>query len=438
MIAGFPCWRAERPAKDWSFELRKIIHRCADHNPDRLRPLVVGLAVGALLGLSVLAVCGCSRQTEHSAAQETAKTAETATRTCPVVCDSGPWTAFRSLADRLAAGMDVPRPELAAYTQLPQVGAWCRSLETSAPTASNVANWLEGAWWAEQGHQGDQKANRMRASMGALFRYAQTRGERIDSLVAEFVGGGRDCMMYELAEFWLDPDTIPSPLVLVFLPGSDEIRLFEGKVYVDAGVLAAGGSDQTARQVASLLYRSLAATPGTNPIEATGEQAVGQCLRVLKNEGIAGWIEQITAVAFDADHPTLSRVHIVPEDFYRKAQRTITGFSERLPAMLEDPAVMAQEGQSFARSLAASNAFTQTGIAMADVIASRLGVERLRAVRDSVPGFLAAYQEAALANARPLPEPGTAGISLYESVPALEPETFELLYALTLREWPSP
>ena len=103
--------------------------------------------------------------------------------------------------------------------------------------------------------------------------------------------------------------------------------------------------------------------------------------------------------------------------------------------MLADPAVMETRGQSFARSMAASSAFSKMGLAMAEVIVGRLGEERLHQVRQSVPDFFAAYQEAARLNPTPIPEPGSEGIVLYESVAALEEDLFEPLHSLLVRHF---
>ena len=70
------------------------------------------------------------------------------------------------------------------------------------------------------------------------------------------------------------------------------------------------------------------------------------------------------------------------------------------------------------------------------MISHRLGEDRLRQASRSVPGFLAAYQEAALLNPDPAPSPGLPGNELFETVPPLNPELFDKLHAMLSRIFP--
>ncbi len=257
-------------------------------------------------------------------------------------------------------------------------------------------------------------------------------------MLANFVNGQAACQVRDLADLWLNPDSIPTPLVLNFLPAMSEIGIFEDEIFVDTGVLQAGGTEQTVRNIVTLLFRNLEALDGENPITVEGEQAVAEMFRVMMNEGVASWIEETVRLEFDHNHPDLYKVHIIPEDFFRKAQQTSDTMEKVMPGMLADPTVMVAKGLSFAREMAANNAYTGTGLAMASVIGHRLGAERLQQVRRSVPDFIAAYQEAALLNATPIPEPGTADIQLYESVRPLSPELFTALHDMLSRYYEAP
>jgi hypothetical protein len=375
---------------------------------------------------------------DETGAEQAQPAAGRKTRDCQVRVNSEPWTMFADLTGRLAAGQAVPRAELEAFGALPAVSVWRASQEPNVPTAARVGNWLAAAWREDISKTGKKKINSDRIAMGRSYRYSQQHRAEIDAQLREFTAGNRTCELRELAEAWLAPEQIPTPLVLNFVPAVPEIRIADAEIFIDTGVLHAGGTDQTLRQIAALLYRDLAAVPGANPIESDGEQAVAECLRVLLNEGIAGRIEQTTAIEFGTQHPSLARVKIVPEDFYRKAQQTVEKFETWLPEMLADPAIMAGRGRSFARALAASGAFSKTGLVMADVIVARFGAERLHQVHQSVPGFFAAYQEAARLNPTPVPDPGTSGIELYESVRAFPEELYEPLQEILDRHYGSP
>ncbi len=406
--------------KDWSSELRKISHQTPDHNIARtLIPAI--LAVCCLL-----AAGGCQiGESGHTAAKDAAD--------CDVQLNTAPWKSFKSMADRMSHGEAVSQEELEAYGRLPAVAAWRQSLAPNVPQPMNLANWLQDPWWTILGKPSKRRRPPDRVAMSRSFSYSHDHTADVDAYLKQYTAGHRACALDSLVSFWLSPENKPVPLVLNFLPAKAEIRLHEGQVFVDTGALVAGGGDQTNRSIATLLYRSLEAPSGTSPVETAGEQAVAECLRVMLNEGVAGWIEQTTSLEFDREHPALYKVHIVPEEFYRKARLTFARWEASLPAMFAEPEVMADQGSEFARSMAGSNAFAQTGIAMAELIVGRLGEERLREVRHSPAAFLAAYQQAALLNPSPAPEPGTPGIELIDSVPALSPEVFENLHALLER-----
>jgi len=403
--------------------LRKIIHQPVDHNTTRtLLPAVtcIVLALGSL---------GC----QDNGTQDVDQTTGASPRDCAVTIDTRPWSAFHSMAARMSRGEAVPEAELNAYGMLPAVESWRRSLAPNVPQPGNVANWLQTPWLTELGKSGKRKMPANRIIMGRNYLYSYNHAAIIDSLLDQYTAGPQACDLADLVARWLSPGNIPSPLVLNVLPAMAEIRMFEDEVYLDTGVLVAGGLTQTNRSIATLLYRNLEAIPGTNPLEAEGEQAIAECLRVIVNEGIAGWIEQTTQVSFDREHPSLCKVRIVPTDFYRKAQQTIDRFADQLPKLLADPATMTAHGSDFARGMAGANSFSKTGIAAAELIVARLGEERLHEIRGSVPDFWAAFQEAALLNDNPAPALGTAGVPLYESLTPLAASLYEPLHALMER-----
>ncbi len=411
--------------------MRKIIHHLAYHNIARAALTTL------LLSILLLGAAGCGQKADTDAASGQAATTSTHAD-CGLVVNAKPWVAFLDMANRMAAGQEVPRAELEAYGQMPAVDAWRRSLTPNVPRVAALANWLEGAWWEKLGRTGKHKVVADGRSMGRSFLYSHQHQTQIDELIAAFNSDEYACRVRDLNALWISPDNISSPLVLNILPTMAEVRIFENEIFIDTGVLQAGSKEQTVRLITSLLYRNLEAVPGKPPLESTGEQAIAECLRVMMNEGMAALIEQTLNLEFDPRHHTLHKIQMVPEDYYRKAQYTLGLFAEQLPVMFADDAVMAARGGTFARTLAAGSSFTQTGLAMASVIKARLGLDRLRQVRSSVPDFLAAYQEAALLNNTPCPEPGTTGTKLYETVPPLDPALFSSLHAMLQRHFTTP
>ncbi|MCB1181823.1 hypothetical protein KDM41_00150 [bacterium] len=414
--------------------MRKIIHRSGRHNrPARGRSTVLAAAVAIPLILA-----GCDQGGRDEAAGGRAGASGAGPAACGVTVDGSAWTGFVPLADSMAAGHGVPRAELETWAALPAVAAWRRVQTPNSPTAGNVANWLEAAWWDELGRTDAHKANANRSEFRRTYRYSQEQRQRIDGLLAEFTAGDAACRIHDLAASWVAPERMPAGWRLVFLPNRPEVRVEESEIFVDTGLLAASGIDQTVRHVAALLYRNREALPGENPLQMSGADAVAESFRIIMNEGVASHIEQTEGIHFSPDHPTLGSVRIIPEDFFVKARDTIESFPTALGPLLGDRTQMVARGESFARRLAGGNAFTGTGLAMAAVISHHAGEDELRRVHRSPAAFLAAFQAAASRNPVPPPTAGAPGVDLVETVPPLAPEIYEPLQALLAEKFPAP
>ncbi len=386
-----------------------------------------------LLVIPILAVTACSQDAgtgEKSSAQAADPAAD-----CAVITDTSAWTALKVVADRIAAGADVTKEELDAFGDLPTVTIWRNTQQPRVPSAQRLGNWLEGTFWKELGHEGKQKSNTDRSILMRSYRYSLGHRDLIDKRLAELTGP-RKCEVADLARLWVEPGLLPQTLTILFLPAKTEIRIFEGSLLVDTGIVGASSVDQVIRQMASLLYRNYQFVPGPIPMKQEGAEAVAHSLRVMMNEGLAGWIEQIVDLDFDTRHPALDRIALVPEDFFLETQETIALFNSQLGPMLDDEDRMAENGLAFTRLLAVGGSFVRAGYGMSAVIAAHLGEERLRAVSRSVPSFLAAYQEAASLNPVPVPVPGALGSELFQTVPPLDPDIFNKLYAMLTRVFP--
>ncbi len=396
----------------------------------RLRSFVIpGIAL-VFLSLTVVA---CAPDKEPAVKQK--PSLQTESVDCRLTTDTSGWTAFKAIADRVAAGQDVPLDDFYAYAELPSVTLWRRSLEKDAPTAQRISNWLEGVFWEKLGREGQQKRTPDRSDYLHNSNYCLENRERIDARLDEMTGP-RKCEMDKLIRYWCEPENIPADFTIYFLPTKPEIRIKDGDLFVDTGVLGAGSADQVIRNVASLVFRRFQTIPGTDPMELEGELSVAHSFRVLANEGVTGWIDKAAILEFDTAHPALHKVNLIPENFFMKAQEALEMMNRQLGPMLDDEAEMAKKGVLFAGHLAGMNAYSQTGYGMSSVIFHRLGEDRLRDASRSVPGFLAAYQEAALLNSDPVPHPGKAGSELFETVPPLDPELFTKLHAMLSRVFP--
>ena len=326
--------------------MRKIIDPSSLHNAASPRPLALILVLALA---AALVGAGCGGDSGGQAGQATADP-----DACPVSVDLGGWQAFSALCARIAAGETPPEADLAALGEQPAFVLWRQAMAPNVPSALRVGNWVEEAFWPESGRDNDErKLNADRRAIGANFRWAWDRRARVDSLAALLAGPEAGCAILARTAGWIDPARLPAPLPIHVLPGKPELRFHEGHVFVDTGVLAAGLPSQLERQLAGLLYRNLAAEDGTNPLEAEGDLAVAHTFRILRNEGIAAWIEELPHTHFDPEHPRLRRVRPVPEFFYETTLRTLEVTSEGLPRLFADPAEMQAQGGAYARTIAA-------------------------------------------------------------------------------------
>ena len=410
--------------------MRMITQDAAHHNTAAARSVLIHWGLPVLLLLTVTA-CSQDPGTEGKPVEDVPQQ----TTSCDLTTDTSAWTAFKELADRIAEGEPVSKKELDAFGNQPSVTAWRNSFEPGVPSALRVGNWLEGTFWNELGRKGKQKLSTNRATFMRSYRYSLDNRDRIDERLAELTGP-RKCDVVDLGRFWIEPDRWPGNLTIHFLPAKAEIRIFEGSLLVDTGLVGAARSDQVIRSMAGLLYRKYQFVEGENPIEVEGTEAVANLFRILMNEGLASWIEQTAILEFDRKHSKLSKFQPIPEDFFAKTQQAVQLLNGQLGSMFDDETVMVAKGQALVTQMGVSNLISQTGYGMAAVIVARHGEDRLREVGRSVPAFLAAYQEAASLNTVPAPVPGEIGVELYQTVPPLQDEVFTELHALLTRVFP--
>ncbi len=395
--------------------MRNVVDEAVRHNPRRAAPL-------AFLVLAVL-VAGCGGGDGNSEGGDRA-TAEAAGQPCPVIVDISGWEAFRDMAARMAAGENPADAELLDLAAQPAIAGWIASLEPNVPNPDRMGVWLRHLYRAELGLPPEAKPDRDASDMAGGWNWTLDRRDRVDEAASLLAAPGGPCGLLERLDGWVEPANLPDPLRLYVVPGKPELRWHDGALFVDAAVLIAGSPDQLMKQLAGLVYRNVQAEDGANPLENPGPLAVANTMRILRNEGIGTWLEDLPHTWFDQEHPRLRRVHPVPEHFFLAAGRMIDVLNDRLPPMLADPAVMEARSGDFVRSVAAAGGFNQSGYAMAAVIDANLGNERLQQAAKSVAGFLAAYQEAALLNGDDRPRPGDVGTRPWQSLGPLDEDVF--------------
>jgi hypothetical protein len=400
-----------------------ISHDTARHNAPGLFPLRRRPLPWLLTTIFLLLLAGCGGAEQEQAGTPEAKE-KSSTAACPVVVDVSGWETFQALGDRLSKGEQVPARELEAFGSLPAITLWRESMVGNVPEAYRVGNWAEFAFWDEVGQGRPSKPNEDRMKFGPAMRFSYDNRQEINELISLFAEQDNLCSISKLASYWLDADKKPDPLTVSFVAGKPELRSHHGQLIADTGLLLAGGQAQLGRQLVAILYRERQVVDGKSPLDLTGAESIANTLRVMMNTGIASWIEDMPNTYFRPVHPRLGQVTFVPENIFTTGIRGMNILSTNLPEMFADEAVMTQKGQSLSRAITGSGALTQGGYCMAAVIVNRLGEDKLRAVRNSPPAFLKAYQQAASLNTLPLPQPGEIGRQLHETMPAFPEDVY--------------
>ena len=407
-----------------------IIHDALHHNIRRLLPV-------ALLGAALLLLGSCGGD-DGKSGQEAGPRSQSpaAGHDCAAQVNTDAWDGFLDLARRLDSGQEVTSAEVADFCSGQVMAAWLESISNRTPREPlHMEQWLKGAFWDKVGQGRPRKDSAEARSYYQDLRFNFDHREGIQERIDEFAGAGRQCNVLEKARFWLDEDKIPDPLVVSFVASQPQLRSHHGLLLVDTTVLLASSPRQLEAQLVALLYRERQVMDGPNPLELTGAPSIAHTVRLLLNEGVSGYIEDMPSTTFSSVHPYLSTVHIVPEEVFRLGIRAVGYLSHTLELIADDPAQLEAKGKEIGRSLVAMGALNRGGYAMAATIAGHLGEERLAGLSQDPAGFIAAYQEAALQNQTPLPRPGDPGHELHETMPAFSAKAYDQLMAFLQEEF---
>ena len=426
--------------------MRSIYNETARHNGldplkrsdlARLPLLLVGLLAGALLFAAAGCGDGGEATTERAGENIEDQTATNPSETAqdgPLRIDDGGWRAFRASVDRIQAGEQLTLEDLSSVGDQESFRIWRGCLDTNVPGADRIGRWLEGAFWSELGRTGPMKRSGDRRAMIASYQYSYQARESVDRQVEQWSSPDHRKSFLALADLWMDPVNMPVPLTIHFLPTKPELRYCSSGLFVDTGVLVAGGNRQLEGQLVAMLYRNLQAIPMPSGPDSSGVNSVVKAFRILLNDGIAMWIEDAPRTFFRQDHYSLAKVALVPENLFLNGIKTIQFMNQHLPAMFSDPDVMSRQGPAFPLEAGAGGTLSRAGYAMVATINHHLGQERLLEVRRSVPDFLSAYQEAAQMNPEPRPIPGAPNSPLPQSMPPLDPEVVLQIQELLRKE----
>lgn len=367
-----------------------------------------------VLGALLLLATGCgdgADDREEPAAEAT----QPATGLRVEVDDSG-WTAFVYLAGRVTSGQQVTRPEMGGLGAQPAWERW-RSSKDEKIDLRRIANWFEATFWTELGATGPQKKSSVRMIFSESWRWSWDHREAVTTRIRETAADSP--RLTAMLQEWISPANLPGETVLTILPSQPEFYLVGDEYFLDTGFLAATPRQRLPRELTGLMFRDREFIPGPNHRGEEGGSAVAHTFRALRNEGVAHWIEDTPQAYFINDHPSFRKALVIPEKFYEQALLALTILDKELPPMWADPQRLADAGHALMRDLNTIQADRNLGYVMSAVIVGHLGEERLREASRTVPGFLAAFQEAAALNPSPPPLLHETRGAYYRAVPAL-------------------
>ncbi|MFO7654444.1 MAG: DUF5700 domain-containing putative Zn-dependent protease [Candidatus Krumholzibacteriia bacterium] len=390
------------------------------------------VAAGLLLGL---AACG-SGEGDGDTEAASGAAGDVVRLECPVVITTTGLEAFLDLTGEIQAENRIPPGRKGELASLPIYDLLLRSYDEPVPAElldrlvlyATVGRTSSGGLRRLEGEKLPANTG-MIASMG----YVVDNGPAVTAAVERLIAADLGCKVAERARGFVPAADIPDPLRIDFLAADAELRFFEDRFLVDAGLAAALDVDQLERALASSLYRKYGAPVHANPVTVEGAAALHSTWGAVVHGGVGSWIDEFETLYMDTDHPRLSRYTMpVPEEIMARGVRQLGNVIAATADALADTQQVA-DGQEGDRGLAAhkllapSGGYSSVGFAMARLIERRLGEERLRSSANSVAAFLTAYQEAALRN----PDQPTSTEGSYnwylERMPAFPPDVFERL-----------
>jgi Putative zinc dependent peptidase (DUF5700) len=356
---------------------------------------------------------------------------------CGVTIDDTAWNVFADISRRATAGETVGPADFQVFADLPIMPKWRESLPNNIP-ASYVVNWLDYTFDSHFNRDGKKKYNQYQKDYSRSYLYTIDHLEEITPKITSFATGDFRCQLVEKVNFWLPPGTVSDSLVVVFLPSRPEIRVFEKYIFVDTGILFAGNHNQLVSQLAALIFRDRMMLSADNPAKMDGRPALATIFYATMKEGLAGYIEDQLETIFAQDHPKVGVFNIVPEYVFGGGRQVISMLNEHLPAMLADEAVMMKNGNNLVRTLITAHIVNYAGYSMSATIADKFGDERLRDTMGSPAAWLRAYQEAALLNPSPAPEPVEVINNWSMSMPPLNDVAYNGLLEILETAFPAP
>ncbi len=352
-------------------------------------------AAGALL-IALLAVAGCGGGGDQAATADRPAPGSTHVGSaCALVITDHGLRQFYDLADRVAAGEQVSVEAMGQVAAQPVWDRWRRSFEPDVVPAAPIGRALFLTFRTEDELPERLRDKPIRVDLLRNYLAAVELRPRIESFVEDITADDGVCAALDLLAGWVSDGDLPDTLRLDFMVGHPEIRYYEDHIMLDAGLAWACGRGQLARSIASVVYRHVAAVEGIAPDQAHGPDILLESLRLVRNEGIPGYIDDMASITFDPRHPLLQGASPRVDDTCLAAQRSLASLDGALTHLRAMPDAGDGHWIQTMRIFVGAQSWQASGWYMARVIAMQSGEERLQEASRTVADFFAAYQEAA-------------------------------------------
>ncbi len=370
-------------------------------------PLLFRLATLLLFSLAASWLLGCQGESQPPAGSGQSDSTSAATAQvpqthageadCPVVVERRAQEAFMGLGERLAEGKRVALEDFQALCAQEDYACWLKTYDLGYVNGSIMRNVMTYVFADSNTATDGMRRKPKRKELTQNFTYVKEHASEVEQILARFEAEGWHCRVRDRLEGFIDLSLLPQPLTISFLTLLPEIRYLEDRLLVDAGLALAGGPEQLSRLMASVLYRVLAAPGGRAPHEnLPGAEALVATYRKLLLEGIASWLEGYPDVDFADDHPLLGEPDILRYEYLTRAAEALAGMHRYLVIVMTSEEKLNLQGGLVDEVLRGLGAYTLTGYAMAELIATQLGEQELAASAQSTRMFLEAYQQAAV------------------------------------------
>ncbi len=395
------------------------------------------LLLGLLFALAWLPImAGCNKDGNNQS-QSPSKEKETDSENCGISVDTSAWLAFAEISRRATDPEPAGLEAYQEYSDLPIIAKWCEGFGNDFPT-SYLVNWLDFTFDKDFKYNRKKKYNSYQVDYSMSYKYTIEHLDEVEPRLSSFVNDGYLCRLAEKTNFWLYPQALSDSFTVVFLPTKPEIRTFENYSFVDTGVLVAGRNEQLVDHLAANIFRNRVMLFSDNPLRMEGRQALAHLFRASMREGVPSYIGNKLETMFARNHRTLGKVNMVPERFFGSGRKTIEMINNNLPKMLEDEQLLNQKGRDFVKALITSGAISFTGYCMSTTIVDRFSEEKLRDTIGLPAAWLKAYQEAALMNPSPTPQPGEVINEWSKSMPPFEDVAYQGLLEILEETFPAP